>query len=124
MGWIRLSDEDREKYGGPEKVPFSYGKWGLKSIDAMEQQVGWTVEDLGNAMRRPLLDDDGNPVLSEDDDKSPLINPRPAAIAVLAWLALRGVGVVHRWDDFDIGYPTLKLGSDDDEGKAPELAEA
>lgn len=121
MGWIQLSDEDRERYGGPEKIPFEYGRWGLKSVDAMEQEVGWTVEDLGNAMRRKQLDGDGQPIL--DEDGTARINPRPMAIAVLAWMALRRIGIRHAWDDFEIDYPSVKLGGDD-EGKAQDPPEA
>ena len=134
MSWIQLSEEDRTKYGGPEKIPFVSGRWGLKSVDALEQQAGWTMEDLsnglsrkardadGNAVTEPVLDDDGNPVLDErgEPKRSEVASPRPMAIAVVVWLALRGVGIRVPWDDFDVSLGGLVIHWADDEGKAPE----
>lgn len=119
MGWIQLSDEDRERYSTPERIPFVSGRWGLKSVDALEQQAGMTMEDLSNGLRRKAaedeVDDDGNPKQVE------VASPRPLAIAAVVWLALRGIGIRIPWDEFDASLAGLVIRwVDDDEGKAPE----
>lgn len=138
MGWIELAAEDREKYGAPERIPLEYGRWGLKSIDALETEVGWTVEDLtnelqrkkrdanGNIVTRDELDDDGNPVLGEDGTPNQIEVPArsPRATLALVWLCLRSIGIRIPWDDFDIqGFGLRIIYGDDDEGKAEEPAE-
>lgn len=141
MGYIELSPEDREKYGAPERIPLKYGYWGLKSIDALETEVGWTLEDLtnelqrkkrdadGNVVTRDDLDDDGNPVL--DDDGTPKqieVSARSTrATLALVWLCLRSAGIRVPWDDFDIQPIGLRISwadsEDGAEGKAEEPAE-
>lgn len=149
MGYIELAPEDREKYGAPERIPFAYGRWGLKAIDALEQQVieipvgedkprGWTVEDLHNGMRRkvrdadgnviqePEVDDAGNPVI--DGDGNPkmrdVTSPSRTAIAAIVWLALWSNGVRIPWREFDVPPNGLRIQWADDEGKAPATGEA
>lgn len=144
MGYIELAPEDREKYGAPERIPFTYGRWGLKAIDALEAQVievpvgedkprGWTVEDIDNGMRRkvrdadgnvvqePELDDEGNPVLDGEGKPKMRDATRPSrtAIAVIVWLALWSNGVRVPWHDFDVPPNGLYIHWGDDEGKAP-----
>lgn len=122
MGWIKLSDEDTKRYGAPaEGFPFSYSKFGLKAIDAMESQIvddegqPYSMESLSNDLRRPLLDANGKPVLVPelDDDGLPVVedgtakmteasSPRPRGLAVVVWLALWSIGIRIRWDDFEI----------------------
>jgi hypothetical protein len=138
MGWIELADVDREKYGTPERIPLEYGRWGLKSIDALETEVGWTVEDLtnalqrrkrdadGNVVTRDELDDDGNPVLDENDKPKQIevSAQSPRATLALVWLCLRSIGIRIPWDEFDIHGFGLRISyGDDDEGKAEESAE-
>lgn len=147
MGYITLSPEDREKYGAPEKLPFQYGRWGLKVIDALEEHVvevpvgeteprSWTIEDLHNAMRRkkirngevvqvPVLDDNDEPVL--DNDGKPklqdLTAPTGTAICVVVWMALWANGIrIHDWASFDIDPAglTIAWADEDEPGKAPE----
>lgn len=148
MGWIELAPEDREKYGAPERIPFIYGRWGLKAIDALEAQVievpvgedkprGWTVEDLHNGMRRrlrdadgnvvqePELDDEGNQVL--DGEGKPkmrdAISSSQLAIAAVVWLALWSDGIRVPWRDFDVSPTGLHIQWGDEEGKAQESKE-
>lgn len=143
MGWIELAESDREKYGTPERIPFQYGRWGLKSIDALENQVGWTLEDLtnelqrkkrdrdGNIVTREELDDDGNPVLEEDGTpkRYEVTAPSKLATAAMVWLCLRGIGVRVPWEEFDVQIIGLHIHWGDDssedgaEGKAEEPAE-
>lgn len=100
MGWIQLAPEDREKYGAAERIPLEYGRWGLKSIDALETQVGWTLEELSNALRQ---------------------TQSKKAMAAVVWLALRGVGIRVSWDEFDVQYLGLQVNwSDSDEPDTQE----
>lgn len=147
MGYITLSPEDREKYGAPEKLPFQYGRWGLRVIDALEEHVvevpvgedqprGWTIEDLHNAMRRrkmrngevvrePVLDDNDEPVLN--DDGSPKMQdvtaPTGTALCVVVWMALWSAGIrIRDWPSFDVDPAGLHIDwteDGDEPGKAP-----
>lgn len=143
MGYITLSPEDQEKFGAPERVPFQYGRWGLRAVDALEANVievpvgeskprGWTVEDLHNAMRRkkvrdgevvqtPVLDDAGEPVLGGDGKPKmrDVIEPSRTAIAAVIWLALWAHGIRTPWSAFDVDQVGLHVEWGDDEGKAP-----
>jgi hypothetical protein len=131
--WIEISPEDRKKYDAPEQIPYNGGRWGLKQVDAMEQQVGWTIEDLGNELGRKqrnpdgslvlvdVLDEDGNQVLDEDGkpEQVPVERVRPLAIAVIVWLSLWGAGVKVPWDDFDVSQKDVAIHREDEEpGKA------
>ena len=142
MGWIQLSAEDTKRYGAPpEGFPFSYSRFGLKAIDAMESQIRddagepYTMETLSNDLRRPLLDADGKPVMVPelDDDGTPAledgepkmteaISPRPRGLAVVTWLALWSIGVRMAWDDFEVQQVGLKIdwADRDETGKAEE----
>lgn len=142
MGWIKLSEEDTKKYGAPaEGCPFSYSRFGLKAIDAMESQIRdddghpYDMESLSNDLRRPMLDADGKPVMvPELDDGVPVlvdgqpklteaISPRPRGIAVVVWLALWSAGIRVRWDDFEVSNVGLQVdwADRDETGKAEDL---
>lgn len=142
MGWIRLSDEDTKRYNAPpDGFPFSYSRFGLKAVDAMESQIrddageAYTMESLSNDLRRPLLDKDGNAVLVPelDDDGEPLVeggeprmteavSPRPRGLAVVVWLALWSIGIRMPWDDFEIQQVGLRIdwAERDETGKAED----
>ena len=136
MAWIELAEEDRKKYGAPERIEFDYGQWGLKSIDALETEVGWTLEDLGNELQRKKRDEQGNVVMQDalDEDGNPVLNDdgtvkqveasarSKKALAAVVWLVLRGIGVRVPWDDFDVRGIGLRIDWRD-EGKAEEPAE-
>lgn len=128
MGWIQLSPEDAKRYDAPaEGFPFSYSKFGLKAIDAMESQIRdddgepYTMESLSNDLRRPMRGPDGNavmvpeydhgePVLVGDEPKmTEAISPRPRGLAVLVWLALWSAGIRVAWDDFEIQQVGLRI---------------
>lgn len=140
MGWIRLSDEDTKRYGAPaDGFPFSYSRFGLKAIDAMESQIRddagepYTMESLSNDLRRPLLDGDGKPVMVPEigEDDTPVleggepklteaISPRPRGVAVVVWLALWSNGIRMAWDDFEVSQIGLQVdwADRDETGKA------
>lgn len=127
--WIEISPEDQKKYGAPERVPYNGGRWGLKQVDAMEQQVGWTVEDLGNELGREYftdeVDEHGEKILDEDGTPKQVRveRVRPLAIAVVVWLSLWGCGVKVPWDDFDVSQKDVFIHREDEDeepGKAEE----
>src|ERR1700704_2429967 len=132
MAWIELAEEDRKKFDAPERIEFAYGQWGLKSIDALETEVGWTLEDLGNELRRKKRDKDGNVVTEDEldaegepilgDDGTPkqveVTSPSKKALAAVVWLVLRGIGIRVPWDDFDPRGSGLRVDWSDGPGKA------
>jgi len=141
VGWIKLSDEDTKRYGSPaEGFPFSYSRFGLKAIDAMESQIRgdagepYDMECLSNDLRRPLLDADGKPVVvPELVDGEPVleggepklteaISPRPRGLAVVVWLALWCNGIRVAWDDFEVQQVGLRIdwADRDETGKAED----
>lgn len=135
MAWIELAEADRKKYGTPERIEFEYGQWGLKSIDALETEVGWTLEELGNALQRKKLDEHGNTVLEDelDDDGNPVLGedgtpkqvevtrPSKTALAAVVWLVLRGIGIRIPWDEFDPQAIGLRVNwSDEGKAQGPE----
>jgi hypothetical protein len=134
MAWIELAEEDRKKYGTPERIEFEYGQWGLKSIDALETEVGWTLEDLGNALQRKKHDEHGNVVMEDkvdsdgnsvlDEDGKPvqveMTAPSKTALAAVVWLVLRGIGIRVPWDDFDPRAIGLRVDWSDGTGKAED----
>jgi hypothetical protein len=139
MGWIELAESDREKYGAPERIPLEYGRWGLKSVDALETQVGWTLEDLGNELQRKKRD--VTAMLSRRTNSTTTATrfsartaapkqvevtaPSKLAEVALVWMCLRAVGVRIPWDEFDVQMIGLRVSwGDDDEGKALEPADS
>jgi hypothetical protein len=134
MAWIELAEADRKKYATPERIEFEYGQWGLKSIDALETEVGWTLEELGNALQRKKLDEHGNTVLEDelDDDGNPVLGedgtpkqvevtrPSKTALAAVVWLVLRGIGIRIPWDEFDPQAIGLRVNWAEGKAQGPE----
>lgn len=134
MAHIRLNPKDAEKYGCPEVVEFDFDAIGIRQRAAVEKatgyRLGWMLEQLsgvaeldenGNGIPVPVVDDDGNPVLN--DDGTPKVTEKlttdPEARAMLVYLVLWGAGVRVPWDDFDVRLRGLEIdyGSADDSGK-------
>lgn len=131
MGWIELAEEDRKKFDTPERIELNYGRWGLKSIDALETEVGWTLEDLGNELQRKKvvdgavvmqdeLDEDGNPILNADGStkQTAVSAPSKTAFAAVVWMALRDIGIRIPWDDFNPQAAGLRIDWSGGPGKA------
>ena len=101
MGYIELAPSDREKYGAPERIEFEYNRIGLRTIAALKQETGHTLETLAAA-----LDDKGR---------------NEEAVAAVVWVVLRSAGIRVPWDEFDVVPLGLVVNfkSADDEGKDP-----
>lgn len=99
MGYIELAPSDREKYGAPERIDFEYNRIGLRTIAALKQETGHTLETLAEA-----LDEKGR---------------NEEAVAAVVWMVLRSAGIRIPWDEFDptpLGL-TVDFKSADGEGK-------
>lgn len=139
MGYIRLHPKDAEKYGVSEEIPFDLTAIGTRQRAAVEsasrRSLRWMFDQLagvpeldeaGNPIPMPVLDDDGNPVM-EDDGVTPKVTARLTrhgdAIAMIAWMALWGIGIKVPWDDFDpieSGLVVRAWDDEDDSGKDEE----
>lgn len=143
MALIHLHPKDQAKYGVDGPIPFVLSEVGVRQRAAFQKQVKkplqWLYEQLSgvpeldenqNPIPVPVLNEDGTPKLGPDNQ--PVVRMKltrdPEALAMLAWLALWGVGVKVPWDDFEVIESGLRVGpsADDDEdedevdeGKAP-----
>lgn len=146
MGSVTLHPKDRAKYGGPEEIPFNLSEIGVKQRSAFEKAtkkpLKWfynqlsgepELDEAGNAIPEPVYNRDGTPKLNDDGTQAVRVKLTrdPEAFAMLAWLALWGIGIKVPYDDFDVLEIGLRinLGSDDeddevDEGKAPTDSES
>jgi len=126
---ITLSEEDAQRLGVPRELEFREDRVMGSELIALEEQVGWDVDKLDqalngepatNALGEPLwaLDDKGKPVL---DDKGKPVQQRVMKVRtlmVLAWMCVRRTNPAVTWDGFDINIIATEL-SPGTEGKAP-----
>lgn len=135
MSYLELSERDRKRYGVPERVEFEAGQIGMRAIKALRVQTGYDYDRLkelaggvpkldehGDAITEPELDDNGEPVLNEDGTprrKLVLFHDEDALVAMV-WVILWDAGHRIPWDTFDV-YPVglrLIIASDESPGKA------
>jgi hypothetical protein len=136
LGYIKLHPKDAEKYGAPPEIPFDLTAIGVRQRAAVEaaarRSLRWMFDQLagvpeldeaGNPIPVPVRDGDGNPVM-EDDGVTPKVTPRITrhgdAIAMVAWMALWGIGIKVPWDTFDIvesGMVVRAWGDDGDDSE-------
>jgi hypothetical protein len=140
LGYIKLHPRDAEKYGAPDEIPFDLSAIGVRQRSAVEavskRSLRWMFDQLAGV---PELDEHGNtipvPVTDRDtgeqkigDDGEPVFTERLTrhgdAIAMVAWMALWGIGIKPAWDTFDPIETGLVVRADDDveadSGKAEE----
>ena len=136
MGTIHLHPKDREKYRSPEEgIPFDLALVGVRQRAAFEREVqpyAKFLDDLGGVQD---LDEQGNPipvpVIDPETGKQlivdgelqfkPKLKYNGDAYAMIAWLALWGIGIKVPWDKFDVTDTGLVIDLRDeaaDEGKA------
>jgi hypothetical protein len=130
MGSITFNPIDVAKYGIPETVEFDLKAFGVRQRAAVEKATGhkatWMFDQLsgvpeldehGNAIPVPVLDDDDNPVL--DEDGNPKVTEKltrdPEALAMFVWMVLWGAGHRLDWNAFDVCEVGLKVRIVDDE---------
>jgi hypothetical protein len=136
MGYIKLHPKDAAKFGCPERIDFEFEAIGVRQRAAVEKAcrhtIRWMLDQMqgvpeldenGDLIPIPVLDDDDNPVL-EDDGVTPKMRPRltrnPEAVAMLVYLVLWGAGYRLDWDDFDVRAIGLGVHIGDDEDEANE----
>lgn len=133
MGYIKLHPADREKYGAPERIPFDFTAVGVRQRAALERETKksyrWLIDQLegvpeldeaGNPIPVPVLDDEGKPVLNEDGTEKvePKLKRDGEAIAMFIWMMLWGAGVKVPWSTFDIRDDGLEIHSDGEDGES------
>lgn len=99
---IRLTDEDRGRYGGPEWLVWDAGKWLTSEAEAWQEHI---------------RDDQGNPI-PVTGYQTWLQQPTIAKIKWTMWIALLRAGVEVAWDEF---HPDF-LGADWLDDPEPEPA--
>lgn len=107
--WLRMGDADRERYGGPEWVPFDIGAL----FDAPARELEAYEAATGVAMFLVLTE---------------FATHGARATRAALWIARRRAGVTgERWDDFDprplqVVRRLRPPGEDDDVDDAPDGA--
>lgn len=141
MGYIKLHPKDAEKYGAPEEIPFDLTTIGTRQRAAVESaskhSLRWMFDQLAGV---PELDEAGNPipvpVIDPETGEQKVENGEPVfterltrhgdAIAMIAWMALWGIGIKVPWDTFNPIEAGLIVRAfdedeaDDDSGKADQ----
>lgn len=128
---IRLSEEDAERLGCPRDLVFDESRLMGRELMALEEQVGWTFQDLERKLQGdPAVDHTGAPIW-ETDDKGKLVlaDGKPTQMRVLrveqlmvmAWLCAFRANPDVAWKTFDINLTGAEF-SDDSPGKDPTPA--
>lgn len=139
LGYIKLHPNDQKKYGAPPEIPFDLAAIGIRQRAAFvretKRSLSWLfnqlagvpeLDDAGNPIPIPVLDDDGKPVLNADGTEkvTEKLKVDDEALAMLVWLALWGVGIKRPWDTFDPQFHGLEILDGEDEADEPGKGEA
>jgi hypothetical protein len=122
---IRLGDEDREKLGCPEWLPFDLSRLGLVEAEEMDRH-GLLIDSFGGWVQLvqgdPLIGADGKPVTAVTADGATVTRyrVRPLVQRAIVWAALRRAGKDLPFDGFDIDASKVEFGPDEDLGKDEE----
>ncbi len=126
---ITLSEEDAQRLGVPREMNFREDRIMGSELIALEEQVGWDVERLDQALiGEPVTNAIGQPVWVLDDKDKPVLDdkgkPRQQramkvrTLMVLAWMCARRANPAIAWDGFDINVLATEF-VPEPEGKAP-----
>jgi hypothetical protein len=135
MGYLELSEYDRERYNVPERIDFVPHQFGMRAIKALRKHTGYTYEILAELLagiprldpetKEPVFErDDAGEVVYEDGEPKIVRDMDEDAVAAYVWLVLWNAGHHLDWETFDIipADLTIKLLSDEEPepGKAEE----
>lgn len=141
MGYIKLNPRDAAKLGVPERIDFDIADIGIRQRAAVERNCKRTIrwmfnalqgvpelDEAGNAIPVPVLDDDGKQEYEDDGvtpKMEPLLRRDPDALAMFVYLGLWGAGHRLDWDTFDI-HGDVEINNEDEpsEGKDEPPVEA
>lgn len=122
---MRLADEDRERLGVPEEIVADFAKIGQVDAEYLDelraQHPGKDYPDPENLISwlrgTPVLNDDGSPVLDDEDKPRTRIPVR--GMRLLVWVALRQAGKEIEFDGFDFARAGVRFV---DDPKEPETS--
>lgn len=132
MGSIRLHPNDQKKYRTPPEIPFDLTAIGIRQRKAFMRETKMTLswlydqlagkpelDEAGNPIAVPVLDDAGQPVLNDDGSTkvTEKLTVDEEALVMLAWLALWGIGIKIPWAEFDLQFNGLEILGGDEEGE-------
>lgn len=126
---ITLSEEDAQRIGVPRELEFREDRIMGSDLIALEEQFGWTVDKLDQALLgEPATDPAGGPVWELDDKGKPVLDGKGKPVQartmsvrtlmVITWIAARRAVPDLPWNGFDISI----TGTDfvpEPEGKEP-----
>lgn len=110
MAYLELSTEDREKHGLPEKIEFVNGRWGMRTLDDVEQQTGLTLDEIVGG------------TFGTDGERPARRNYR--ATAAWLYLIVRSAGYRIDWGDWDPLASGMRIEWGDGTQPAAQEAEA
>lgn len=126
---IRLTEEDATRLGCPRELEFDPEKLMGRELIALEEEVGWNVDNLEENLQGEYLKDAlGGPVF-ETDDKGKVVldgGGKPmrarglkiATVLVITWLAARRAGCTVPYAEFDFSVTGAEF-DPEEPGKAP-----
>lgn len=118
-----LPADVREKYGLPEIVTYDFDTLMLDEAIALEDELGWTPDELLERLNTPVLDPaTGEPRLDADGNR--LVRRDLRAYKFVIWCAAVRAGASVSYPDFNLNLMALRARSTaDDAGpkEAPEV---
>lgn len=94
---IRLSDEERDRYGCPEELDCSIDSFPVREAEALEEATGMEPFEALKAM---MIVREPHP----DDDTKIRWRYTPRGVRLLIWLGLWRAGITVPFDELDFDY--------------------
>lgn len=126
---LRLSEEDAQRLEVPRDLEFDTDKLMGRDLIALEEEAGWDIDRLDQAMAgEPTTNAVGQPVWETDaKGKVVLVNGKPvqarglkmSTLLVIAWIAARRSGYKGRYAEFDFCITAAEFESVEEPGKGP-----
>jgi hypothetical protein len=127
---ITLSEEDATRLECPRELEFDPNRIMGSDLIALEEQLGWSFEQLEeamlgepakNAIGEPIWETDakGKIVLDAKGKPQPLRTLKSRTLIAVTWLCVRRANPAVRWEGFDFAVTATKFDDDPPAGKAP-----